>query len=275
MTPPEDSRSTPAASGPLGLGLAACAGILAAVLGLVASQEAADANPVKLGFRARPQQTLTTRKPGREVGPAEGASAAVRAARLPAGPPRQSELGKAVIDWVNEEPQAAIAWIRDLPDESERQDLLLVSSGEMVRTDPIAALRIASELPGSAACDDIIRRATMEWVSDDPAAAMEWAETISDEPLRQAVLAAGFVAWSETEPVNAATRALEKLSAGRLLDDTLVSIVQRWAQTDARAAAAWVECFPEGQLRAAAVENLLSQWRQSDPVAARDWLPGS
>jgi hypothetical protein len=143
----------------------------------------------------------------------------------------------------------------------------------MVRTDPIAALRIASELPGSAACDDVIRRAAAEWASEDPASAMEWTEKISDEPLRQAVLAAGFVAWSEIEPANAATRALEKLPAGRLLDDTLVSIVQRWAQTDPGAAAAWVERFPEGPLRAAAVENLLSQWRQTDPVAAQGWLP--
>jgi hypothetical protein len=95
---------------------------------------------------------------------------------------------------------------------------------------------------------------------------------IPDEPLRQTVLASELVAWSETEPANAATRAVKTLPAGRMLDDTLVSIVQRWAQTDARAAAAWVERFPEGSLRAAAVENLLSQWRQTDPDAAAQWL---
>jgi hypothetical protein len=109
----------------------------------------------------------------------------------------------------------------------------------------------------------------------DATGAIEWTDMIADETLRNAILAAGFVAWSETEPANAATRALEKLPAGRLLDDTLVSIVQRWAQTDARAAAAWVERFPECPLRAAAVENLLSQWRQTDPVAATNWQSGS
>jgi hypothetical protein len=275
MTPPEDSRSTPAVSGPLGLGLAVCAGILVAVLGLVASQEAADAYPVQTGFRGRPQHTFKTREPGREVRPADWLSAAERAVRLPDDPLRQAELQEAVIAWVNHEPQAAIAWVRDLPDESERSELLLVGSGEMVRTDPVSALRLAVELPASAGVDEIIRRAATEWAAEDPAAAMAWAETISDEPLRQAVLAAELVAWSETAPPNAATRALEKLPAGRLLDNTLVSIVQRWAQTDAEAAAAWVERFPDGQLRAAAVENLLSQWRQTDPVAARDWQPGS
>jgi len=281
MTPPEDNRSTPAVSGPLGLGLAVCAGILAAVLGLVASQEAADANPAHSGHRGRPQHNSdagarASHRTTRDHGvPADFPAAAERAARLPDGPPRHSELQKTVVDWVNDDPQSAIAWVRDLPDESERQELLLSISGEMLRTDPVSAMRLAVELPASAACDDIIRRATMEWVSEDPASAMEWAEKISDEPLRQVVLAAGFVAWSETEPANAATRALEKLSAGRLLDDTLVSIVQRWAQTDARGAAAWVERFPEGSLRAAAIENLLGQWRQTDPVAAQRWQTGS
>jgi hypothetical protein len=59
--------------------------------------------------------------------------------------------------------------------------------------------------------------------------ALEWAETIADEPLRQTVLAAELGAWPETESTT--------LTAGRLLGDTPVSIVQRWSRTDAPAAA--------------------------------------
>lgn len=102
---------------------AVCAGILAAVLGLVASQEVVDANPAQSVHRGRQKHTFKTRKPGRELGTADWPSAAERAARLPDGSGRQSELQKAVIDWVNVDTQAAV------------ENLLSQSR----RTDPVAA----------------------------------------------------------------------------------------------------------------------------------------
>ena len=312
MTPPEDSRTAPAASGPLGLVLAVCAGILAAVSGLVATQEAADADPAQSGHRGRPQHIFDEEKPaalrrwhderllepsvtairealdgmsGREGETFDAllrrwarrdpARAAEWAERLPDHSVRLTALQNVAIEWAATQPADAIEWATALVDPSLRESLLPVVAGETLRTDPVAALRVAVELPAGAEVDELIRRAAMEWASEDPAAAMAWAESISDEPLRQTVLAAELVAWSETEPTDAARRALESLTVGRLLDNTLVSIVQRWAQRDARAAAAWVERFPEGPLRDAAVENLLSQWRQSDPVAATSWHAGS
>jgi hypothetical protein len=70
------------------------------------------------------------------------------------------------------------------------------------------------------------------------------------------------------EPSSAAIREARE-------DETFVGLLRRWAQTGARATAAWVERFPEGPLRAAAIENLLSQRRQGDRVAATSWQPGS
>lgn len=206
---------------------------------------------------------------------ADPVSAAEWAAGLPAGEHRRTALESVAIQWADEDLPKAAAWALEMPDGAVRNDLLQCISAEAVRTDPVEALRLAAELPECPESDETIRRAAMEWASRDATGAIGWAETISDETLRHTVLAAGFVAWSETEPANAATRALEALPAGRLLEDTLVSIVQRWAQTDARSTAAWVERFPDGPLRAAAVENLLGQWRQSDPDAARNWQPGS
>jgi hypothetical protein len=206
---------------------------------------------------------------------ADVASVAAWAERSPAGSSRQLALEILAIEWANTDLSSTAEWARQLPDATEQQTLLLAAANEAVRTDPVEALRLAVEFPEATEGRDTIRRAAMEWASKDAAGAMEWAKTIPDEALRHTILAAEFVAWAETAPDAAATHALESLPDGRLLDDTLVSIVQRWAQTDARAAAAWVERFPPGPLRAAAVENLLSQWRQSDPVAAQGWQPGS
>ncbi|MEO5916424.1 MAG: hypothetical protein ABIS50_19465 [Luteolibacter sp.] len=204
---------------------------------------------------------------------ADGCAAAAWAEQLPAGLLRENALSSVAIEWANTDLKSTVEWARQLPDAAEQQTLLLAAANEAVRTDPVEALRIAVESPAGAEGDEIIRRAAMEWASKDAAGAMDWAGTISDESLRHKVQAAEMVAWSDTAPENAAARAVDTLPEGRLLDDTLVSIVQRWAQTAPKAAAAWVERFPDGLLRTAAIENLMSQWRKIDPVTAQQWQP--
>jgi hypothetical protein len=213
----------------------------------------------------------STRSLLRRWAEADGRSAADWAERLPASQLRETALSSVAIEWANTDLNATAEWARQLPDAAEKQTLLLAAANEAVRTDPVEALRLAVEFPEGTEGDGTIRRAAMEWASQDVAGAMEWAKTIPDETLRHTVLAAEMVAWSDTAPESAATLAVETLPEGRLLNDTLVSIVQRWAQTDAPAAAAWVNLFPESSLRTAAIDNLLSQWRKTDPVTAQQW----
>lgn len=202
---------------------------------------------------------------------ADGRAAAALAEQLPAGPLRANALSSVAVEWANTDLNSTVEWARKLPDATEQQTLLLATANEAVRTDPVEALRLAVEFPVGTEGDETIRRAAMEWASQDPAGAMDWAKTIPDEALRHIVLAAEMVAWSDSAPGPAAAFALENLPAGRLLDDTLVSIVQRWAQMSPREAATWVGRFPEGALRATAIENLVTQWQQTDADSARKW----
>jgi len=55
---------------------------------------------------------------------------------------------------------------------------------------------------------------------------------------------------------------LQNLPPGGRQDDTIVSIVQRWAQTEPAQAADWVVQFPEGRLRDTAVQNLVQIWSE-------------
>jgi hypothetical protein len=300
MMPSKHRPTTTAVSGPLGFGLAVCAVMLVCGLHMEDTREAADAIPAHSGHRWRPQQTSGVHVPSgsaretldelymsgrgeteafqavlRRWSMADPVSAAAWAGQLSAATSRRMALRIVAIEWAGVDMQAATAWVREMPDPAETKELLRAVSAEAVRTDPVEALHLAVELSEGEDGDETIRRAAMEWASKDTAGAMEWAKTIPDQGLRHAVLAAELVAWAETAPETAAGHALETLPAGRLLDDTVVSIVQRWAQSDARAAAAWVERFPESSLRAAAIENLLSQWRQIDPVTARQWQAGN
>lgn len=213
----------------------------------------------------------STRSLLRRWAKADGRAAAAWAEQLPAGPLRENALSSVAVEWASTDLNSTVEWARKLPDATEQQTLLLAAANEAVRTDPVEALRLAVEFPEGTEGDETIRRAAMEWASKDAAGAMDWAKTIPDEALRHIVLAAEMVAWSDSAPGPAAAFALENLPAGRLLDDTLVSIVQRWAQMSPHEAATWVGRFPEGVLRATAIENLVTQWQQTDADSARKW----
>lgn len=202
---------------------------------------------------------------------AEIHAAAAWSERLPAGAARQSTLEAVAIEWAGADLNSAAAWARQLPDASEQQTLLLAVANESVRRDPLEALRLAAELPPAPGRDEMVRRAVMEWTLSDASAAVDWASLIPDTTLREQVMASAATAWAESAPDAAAKLAVENLPAGRLLDDTVVAIVQRWAQQQPEVAATWVESFPGGSLRVAAIENLVAQWSQIDEEGAKRW----
>lgn len=202
---------------------------------------------------------------------ADGRAAAAWAEQLPPGAARQGALEAVAIEWAGADLNSAAAWARQLPDVSEQQTLLLAVANESVRRDPLEALRLAAELPPAPGRDEMVRRAVMEWALSDASAAVDWASLIPDTTLREQVMASAAIAGAESAPDAAAKLAVENLPAGRLLDDTVVAIVQRWAQQQPEAAAAWVESFPGGSLRVAAIENLVAQWSQIDEEGAKRW----
>jgi hypothetical protein len=188
-------------------------------------------------------------------------------------PPEQqmAMLDDVAIVWANNDPTNAMNWARSLPDNAARGQALAAVAGEAIRSQPLMVLQIALDLPAGQQRDDLIRRGAMQWASADAGSAAAWVKQIPQGDLRNQTLSGVAIVWSASEPVAAANMALDELPPGRLLDDTVISIVERWAQKDMDGATAWVEQFPKGELRATAVENLLAQWSQTDPEGARRW----
>jgi hypothetical protein len=140
----------------------------------------------------------------------------------------------------------------ELSDPARRTQALLEIAGEMVRSDARAAFAVAADLPPGPEREDVLLRAIREWALADPLPAIEGAKATADEPLRERLFAAALVEWSEAAPEQAARAAALDLHEGRIQDDAVVSIAQRWAQASPAPAAAWVESFPPGGLRDAA-----------------------
>jgi hypothetical protein len=110
------------------------------------------------------------------------------------------------------------------------------------------------------------------WAATSPAKALEWASALPSGELRQQAIGAITTALAESDPVSAATLAVQSLPAGKVQDDAVVSIVQRWAQQEPAKAAAWVVEFPQGALRDTAIEELVKLWTNQDLEQAGKWL---
>jgi len=180
-------------------------------------------------------------------------------------------LDDVAITWANNDPTNAMNWAASLSDNAARGQALATVAGEAVRSQPLMALQIALDLPASESRDDLIRRGAMQWASNDAGSAAAWVNQIPAGDLRNQTLSGVAIVWSASTPVDAANWALNELPPGRLLDDTVISIIQRWAQQDMDGATAWVKQFPEGALRTTAMENLLAQASQTSTTAARDF----
>jgi hypothetical protein len=201
-------------------------------------------------------------------------SAAQWVEQMPAGRARQEALRGVAIVWANKELDNAIQWVRQWPEEEERQSVLKSVAYEAARTEPekaldLAAVDIEPTLPGR---DELVRYAAMQWASKDPESALTWGLQISDGALREQVMACIATALAETDPVAASTLALAAVSTGRLQDDAVMGIVQRWVQKEPEMTAAWVEQFPDGSLKQTALENVVKLWADRDAEQVAEWL---
>src|SRR5688572_23269842 len=189
----------------------------------------------------------------RQLAERDPPAAATQAIRLPAGSVRVDAMKAVAIAWANQDLPGAVEWGRRLTDESEREMALTCIGFEAARSDPSTALTVAAELDASSERDELIGHAAGEWAVTAPDAAAEWARQIEDGPLRSRALAAIAVAWAEADPWAAGKLASEELGPGRIQEDAVVSIVQRWAQQQPADAGVWLKGLLPGSIRSVGI----------------------
>lgn len=93
-----------------------------------------------------------------------------------------------------------------------------------------------------------------------------------DPSLRQRLLAAVAVAVAGQDGTTATALAASALHSGEEQNQTVVAIVERWAQNEPEVAASWIAQFPDTPTRETAAQNLLAVWAAQDSEAAANWL---
>jgi hypothetical protein len=258
-----------------------------------------------------PTATAPAAAPAPVVSPTPSASAksasaasraALDAARALRNPSQRAlEFGRALQAWIAQDPEAALAYVRQLePGADYTQGVLMVLSA-IGRTDPDRALVLATEMvktreqraiysalfaqlaatdpatavsrlalvPAGEARDNALRAVADGWAHSDLPAALAWAQKLDAKdrtPAMESVLSTLLA----TDPLRAIDLAQQTLG-GAAFERTLVTALQVLTQTDPKAAASLVSTLAPGQVQQEASFAVARALAVESPTEAVTW----
>lgn len=156
-----------------------------------------------------------------------------------------STLSSFLHSWAGADAESALAWLATLPAGEEKTELIRGAAGirsydEEKNFRPVSVPLILL-LPEGAERDRLLGWHLAEWSRSDSDAALRWVQ----------------------EHAEAGDGAQEA---------ALTGAISALAKKDPKAAEAWLDATPAGEVRARAEREMAAGWASSDPVAAAAWL---
>ncbi|MEO8351813.1 MAG: hypothetical protein ABI680_08775 [Chthoniobacteraceae bacterium] len=176
--------------------------------------------------------------------------------------------------WMGEEPAAALEWLKQMPEDTAKSDLLAALSSSVSGNDPQHAVEIAAMMSEGKAQDTTLRRLIGQWAGSDFPSALAWAQQQPDDGVRQILLPALVSNLAERDTPAALELALSL--EGDAGTGSVEMVLDAWSGRDPAAAAEWVATQPEN---ADYLARIAFRWAGKDQAAALDWAstlpPGS
>lgn len=217
---------------------------------------------------------------------------------------RSQEFGRILRLWIARDPEAALAYVRQLPEGNERnQGLALIISIVSLR-DPDRAIALARDvastrelqpvysaifaqlasqnvqeaikrlpaLPAGPGRDNALRAIADIWARADSAAALAWAQKL-DPADRGPALEAILQSVAATDAARAIQLAQQSLT-GQALERSLAFSLRILTPNDPQAAAAIVAKMPSGEPQLFASIDVARAYAVRDPAAGLAWING-
>ena len=183
--------------------------------------------------------------------------AAARLAETNSSPATRGEVLRCVArHWAAQDPAGALEWASSLPDVGERDAPVTDVCLKVAELNPSEAVRMRERFVLDERPDSALENLAQQWAETDLPAALGWAGEHPPGEQRDQLLARMAFVQSQTTPVDAAHLAVEQIPPGEAQDESVISVLHQWAVRDLAAATAWVESFPEGELRHRALQEL-------------------
>jgi hypothetical protein len=162
-------------------------------------------------------------------------------------------------DWARSYPADAAAWLASAPDGTQRVAVAEIVCPQLAQTNAAAAVKLAENCLGEGTNDSaqfLLDNTAQQWAVQDMQAASAWALAKPAGEQRDRLLQRIAIAESSDNPADAARLISEQMAPGPTQNEAAISVVYQWAQTDAKAAMAWAESFPAGDLRDRAIKEV-------------------
>lgn len=177
--------------------------------------------------------------------------------------------GTVATEWVRQDPEAAIAWAKSLPD-SQRRGALGGALETIAATNPVEAAGLAMDLEAGKERSDVVGKIAESWAETAPKDALAWAMTLPGEDGESAVNRA-ISGWAEVD-APAAAAFVDEIPADERSDSQIREVANRWANQEPAAAAQWLDTQPDGRGKTDAMGHVVWNWTNADPQAASAWL---
>jgi hypothetical protein len=169
-------------------------------------------------------------------------------------------------EWAGKDPESALAWGEQQPDNPERNEVLADACFQIARTDPRRAVMLAEQFHLNP--DAVVENLAQQWAAKDLTAAYGWIAAQPADGQRNALVTGLTFIWSQSEPLNAAQFVVQQMAPGPAQDEAIIMVLHQWALADRTAAGAWVEQFPESPLRNRALNELAGLAQYAGPGPA-------
>jgi hypothetical protein len=157
-------------------------------------------------------------------------------------------------DWVARDPYAALEWAAQQPDGGNRDAVLEAACYEISNVNAAEAVALAERY--ALTNHAVLANLTGQWARQDLRAAHAWVlAKPAGEQRNELAARIGFV-WSASQPAAAAEFVVREIPAGPTQTEAVISVLHQWALRQFDDAAAWVELFPEGEIRERAIKEL-------------------
>ena len=177
--------------------------------------------------------------------------------------------GTVATEWVRQDPEAALAWARGLPD-SQRRGALGGALETIAASNPVQAAEFAMDLDPGKERSEVMGKIAESWAESAPKEALDWAMTLPGEDGESAISRA-ISGWAEVD-APAAAAFVDEIPAEERSDSQIREVANRWASQEPAAAAQWLDSQPDGRGKTDAMGHVVWNWTNADPQAASAWL---
>lgn len=174
--------------------------------------------------------------------------------------------------WIAQNPGAAAAWVKQLPDGEFRETAGTSLCQAWAAKDPAAAAAwMGQNLTGSK-LQGALGAVASAWGQSDPLAVVDWVAGLKDDSDRKVGERALAGIWGASNPAIAADWLLQLPLDHQ--GTALQGLLTGWTATDPAAAAAWLQgaLVDNPQLPTTSAAILVSSWVAKDPSAVSKWL---